>query len=375
MDYFARLLEPPDIGFDQSLNPLEKVTHVRHRLGHGPLQTYFRSRLPPNRMYWRFYNLLVRGLAGLAAPPNTEAARMSYWHGWLTAADVRATAYGMRVRSTFIWVASLTALSVTLAIISPIFELGVGWATSLSFGELSAVLVVAFAMLGTRWASWNQRWRDYRKLAELFRAQQTLAPFGEVLPAWIRQVSDRTSPVPTEQGQWVNWLFAAVSRTASVPSLSYSAETLAQVRDEADRFLEFQERYHEDVSERILRADARSVTIDLISFLIVFLLVGVKAFTSAFASLPKIYVEVLDVLVTVVPVLAINLAAIRAAIRFRLQADKSHALRHAIKRARDRLGEVQLTRPLASQDLIAIARNIAATMVHDTDERLAASDD
>jgi hypothetical protein len=255
-----------------------------------------------------------------------------------------------------------------------VFEVRGYRAAVFATGEFTTLLVISGLMLGSRWSNWNQRWRDYRRLTELFRAQQALTPVGETLQTWIRLVYDGQFPVSTDESQWVNWLFAATARMAPIGSHRFNAQSLVATRAELCSFLQQQLAYHDAVANRTIQADARSVVIDLASFITVLVLVALKIGVP-FATESTNWVRILEVSVAFLPVLAINLAGIRAAIRFRLQADKSHSMRDAIERSIRQLNQTDLKRPLASQDMAFLARNIAAHMIQDADVRLTVSDD
>jgi hypothetical protein len=79
--------------------------------------------------------------------------------------------------------------------------------------------------------------------------------------------------------------------------------------------------------------------------------------------------EWLNLAAIVLPVLALNVASIRAATRLQLQADRSQAMANHMGRAAVRLQAVELSLPLASRDLATIAQGVAAVMQQDTGGR------
>jgi hypothetical protein len=315
--------------------------------------------------------LLIHWLGGLAPYTAIEALAIPLWQDQLDPADSRATTYGTRVRSVYIWIAFLTALSVALAVIAPFYNLEGYRATLLSLGEFVSLLMIAILLMDSRWSNWSQRWRDYRRLAEHFRAQQAITPLGETSQIWVRQVHDKRFAVPSDERQWVNWLSAAKARMARIGTSVFNAQSLERIGKRIDEFLGRQEDYHEAVANRTMSADIRSVAVDLAAFCIDIDLIWIKTRLTLESTQSKW----LEMLVVVLLVLAINLAGIHAAIRFRLQADRSQIVRDAIQRARLRLTDVDLGRPLASQEVVSIARAVVATMVYDVQQKLAVSDD
>jgi hypothetical protein len=108
---------------------------------------------------------------------------------------------------------------------------------------------------------WHERWISYRLLAELCRKQHVLCLFGWSLPRWeverITDDDDATEDVPaTSRYAWVAWYFTAVTRSAPLPSGTFTREMLDCSRETGRGLFTEQAEYHK---ERQTRSGSLSV--------------------------------------------------------------------------------------------------------------------
>ena len=115
-------------------------------------------------------------------------------------------------------------------------------------------------------------------------------------------------------------------------------------------------------------AEDRLRRVEDAAFVIVVVLVAVKLCV-VLADRGGFSAVLLSLGATLLPVLAANIAGFRAAARLQVQADRSRAMAEAMDRTERRLGTVDLTRPLASQDLLTIVQDVASVMRQDTEVR------
>ncbi|HEY1934117.1 MAG TPA: hypothetical protein VGG99_19075 [Acetobacteraceae bacterium] len=375
--YLRRLLEPPDPGESHSMTALEYLRQVGEKLHSSPERIYFDARPIPTRAIWQLHNALIRWLSGLRTRRTTDdPIGDTYWFRLFLPADRLASEYGGRVRSGYVWVSLLTFLSVTLAALGPTLlrvRASMNMAgdamevlpTSL---ELLLLVAISVIMLRRQWHEWQQRWRDYRRLAEFFRAQQVLAPLCEGHLGWIRTVADLDFPTPVGRSLWVTWLYSAALRGAPWRSLRLYGASLEEQRRQILEIVAQQLRYHETSRELAQHAERRFRQVDELSFPIVFCLVAVKLVGLLSHWEPTVD-ELLSLAATVLPVLALNVASIRAATRLQLQADRSETMAQHMQRAAVRLHTVDLRLPLAVRELSTIAHGIANAMLQDIEGR------
>jgi hypothetical protein len=242
---------------------------------HDPILAQFLTGDFPRRPRSRLYDRLVHFAAGTKPPSGGPmpaqpgqacaaewrsawrqlpgerveevAARFAEAHGW---ADTAALWYGAAFRQSFTAIFMLTILAVMAA--------GIGAAEFESFGpmpevaEVLLLLVVLFFVRQGRQARSQDRWLQFRSLAERIRHLAMLWPLARTTPlVRVPEASRPTTPPTRDREGWVAWYLRAVARDAGLVGGTLDAEHTAAVRD---WFLEAellpQQRFHDGVASR-----------------------------------------------------------------------------------------------------------------------------
>lgn len=175
------------------------------------------------------------------------AGRFAEAHGW---ADAAALWYGAAFRQSFTAIFLLTILAVMAA--------GIGAAEFEALGpvpeaaEVVLLLIVLFFVRQGRQARSQDRWLQFRSLAERIRHLAMLWPLARTTP--LVRVPEAIHPMrpPTDDREgWVAWYLRAVARDAGLIGGDLDAGHTGAVRD---WFLEAellpQQRFHESMARR-----------------------------------------------------------------------------------------------------------------------------
>lgn len=378
--YLRRLLVPPRPGAEHPSAILEWLGRLSHSLAPEPARLYLASRPLPERSYWRAYSWWLGRSNPNAAP---EATPEDYWTAPMEPADRGANDYGQRIRSGYLWISVLTLLSVVLAASTPFLHNCVTLEVVLTALEILALGTICTLLFGRHWHDWRRRWQDCRRLAEALRSRRLLTPFADEAAGWSRNVvyglirQSPGIPPPVEQtvnrSLWVDWMISAYVRAAPPVVIQFHDKTAADARDAAIAFLKDQKSYHASSAARAHRADAVVRWMDELLLPGIIFLIIVKLFLVCFLpGHPGI--GVLGFLATVLPVFALNVVSVRAAWHLHLNAARSAAMANSMDDAIARLNAVDVSLPLASQDLAAIVMDVATAVARDTDARFELSE-
>jgi hypothetical protein len=373
--YLRRLLVPPRPGPEHPSAILEWLGRISHSLAPEPARLYLSSKPLPERPYWRAYSWWL-GRGDVHQPGGGVNA--DYWAAPMEPADRRANDYGQRIRSGYLWVSALTLLSVVLAAATPFVHDYHVLEVILIALEIVALGTICVLLFGRHWNDWRRRWQDCRRLTEELRSRRLLTPFADEAPGWSRYVvygmARRSSGLAqppgqtTDRSQWVDWMIAAYVRAAPPITVRFQGGTTAEARDSAIAVLREQKTYHTSATARARRADAVIRWMDELLLPGIILLILVKL-VLVLREPGHSGIGFLGFLATVLPVFALNVVSVRAAWHLHLNASRSAAMADAMDDAIARLSAVDASRPLASQDLAAIAMEVATAMARDTDAR------
>jgi hypothetical protein len=227
----------------------------------------------------------------------------------------------------------------SLAILAPLLSLTYG----LALQTLMVFIIVGITVLSVR-QKWQDKWVDYRFLAELLREVRFLMPLGCVvaLPAPVYRVHDYAS--------WVSWYHWLLSRNAGLPNYRMDVEFLqiyekfltSEVRSEAE--------YHERRGGELRRASLRLERASLFSFVggLVIAAIGIVSSWPLIAPLAAL-----------TSALGSVFAGVRSQGEFVQQAMRYGDMAATLNRILDVLGRIQPT----SQMLGKIAVDVADQMI------------
>lgn len=386
--YLERLILPPKPPSDHEhrRSPIHRAAHIA-RPPPQPLAAFFaETPLPPH--CWAQANAKLLQLAACGyrqdwhepPPPNDHPAAM-FWHTAYQPPDSRAGEYAARYRSTYVWVFALAALALIFAAVAlAVPGLEQHWhrlkddnwqtvKTVATAAELAALLLILWLVIVNIRREFHPRSIDYRLLAELYRKQQALALLGwslsgRAVQALVEQHADGTPP---ERAAWIIWLFAAMSRAAPMLRARFDPDRCERVRAIVlPNLLDEQADYHLGRLTLCERAGHGFVAAGTLLFLLVIAVVVAKLVLLGGGYAPWLN-SPLGLAATVLPALTAAAIGIRAYAELELLADQSRRMKAAMERARQRIARLDLTRPLASQDLGTEVLEVATRMLQDTD--------
>lgn len=150
-------------------------------------------------------------------------------------ADMAASYFALRFRSSFVTNFALAAVAVLLALS------GLFWPEGKVVLIAAELLVISLIILNTRSArksDFHQMWIDRRHLAERLRLLAMSSTLGRLE---LRDVEDGT----THPG-WVTWYARATARELELPPGQLDRDYLSRVRDTALHLIDDQIGYHEN---------------------------------------------------------------------------------------------------------------------------------
>ncbi|MGE0724083.1 MAG: hypothetical protein AB7O45_06900 [Alphaproteobacteria bacterium] len=388
-DYLRATLRPPADPPAHPHGDLERVLEAGRRLMRWPerdgLRALIDGRPPRERAPWQLHArvrdwaargwagrhdperealLSLRAEAGTAAPLaagdlGQRGAGAEAWARAFRAPDAWANGYSARYRTTYLVVVMLIAFALAMAGLSLAWYGGKLPATVLELGALLALIALVAANLAGRW---HQRWLSYRLIAELCRQQHHLAPLAWSLPLYRVDVAARAAEPGSE---WVGWYFNALTRAAPLPKGRITPGRLGEVRAGIrDGLLLDQVRYHSIVRPRSLQVVGRLQKYGERLFSATLVAVAVKL-GLLLAGAPAAATIAFGFLALLLPVLSTGFFAFRAYAEFNVLAAQSARMLDGFVEIDRSLTSVELTLPLASQELAGEAYELAAAMLAD----------
>ena len=169
--------------------------------------------LPATRSDWQRFDAAV---AGRIAP--MRFARLEEGFAW---ADNLANRFAQFFRSGHVMNFTFSAIAVALALFGYLF----GGSVKTMFVAIELLLIAAIVgntRMG-RAGSWQQRWLDYRQLAERLRPMRSLKLLAVARPPAV-SASSRTG-----SRRWVDWYAAAIWRQMGMPGGTIDAAELERL--------------------------------------------------------------------------------------------------------------------------------------------------
>jgi len=274
-------------------------------------------------------------------------------------ADYYATAYGARHRSTF----------TTILFLAPFAVCG-AWAGSIAayhdklwwaLGELLLLSVLLLFYANSRRLRFHEKWLDYRLLAERLRQLGFLWPLGRNSPV-IRVPAHGTSADP--RMAWANWWYRAVTREIGLANVSFTPDTLQRLATTlSTECMVDQAAYNRRARHVAHRAEHRLHVLPWIPLILALAAAATHVVEHLICAHPSAW------FVTTLTAIGILAPAFGAALHgFASQAGlpevgiRTAATVQQLDRFAERLAGVDLSRPLASAQLGAIALNVADVM-------------
>jgi hypothetical protein len=201
-------------------------------------------------------------------------------------------------------------------------------------------------------------------VAELCRKQAHLAALGWSLPLY--RVDGVAAAAGARRG-WVGWYFNALARAAPLVCGVIDPPRLETIRHALrNGLLMGQVYYHGRNQPRSARAAARLGRWGERLFVITVIVVAVKLLLLGMKWLPELTL-VLGLLAALLPVISAGFFVLRAYAELNLVADQSATMLYALAEAAEALDSLDLTKPLASQELAADGYALATTMLADVE--------
>lgn len=264
-----------------------------------------------------------------------------------------AAFYGRRVRSGIVLRYGMPALGglavALLAIVAP--QIGLAW---LGVQAVVMTLTIGEATWAVR-RRWNERWLDYRSLAERLRCDRFLVPFGLA-------IAGRGAEAGPEEPAWTLWLRRRLVRerwaggTLGADIVGRALDHLVAVELAGQiRYHEAADRRFRNLSRRLRMAGIGSIVCVVAASAVLF------ALSLADSAFPLIQALIMAALITL-PSAYLATRGIRLEGSFDLAAARSRQASTTLRRLRDRIGA-------ATPSLVRLAeasRAAAAAMILDT---------
>jgi hypothetical protein len=379
-DHLTRLIVPPHISPPHPHSVFERAVNRLRPTPPAPFAAWLAEKPLPSHWLWTAYGRLLRFASGLAPPwtspkpPDDPTAR--HWFDLYRPADERAGDYAARYRSVYVWVFALASLSLVFAAAA----LAAGHEAWLKFVMtalecVSLGMIVAF-VVANLWRDWHPRWIDYRLLAELCRKQQALAPVGWSLPtSAVQELTEQPTTdsandstvqdAPSDRTAWVAWYFAALMRAAPLPDGSFDLATKQRAREIALADLVCEQwQYHHDRHDQYEKASRFLIVWGEYLFVAVLALILLKLVILAVWG-GSLFVTVMGLLAAIVPAAAAASVGIRAYAELQLLAGQSRHMARAMQAAELQIHDLDLSHPLASQELGSLVFGVATLMLED----------
>lgn len=277
-------------------------------------------------------------------------------------ADYYATAYGARHRSTFTTILFFAPFAVVCAWFgsSASEEAKLPYALA----ELSLLVILTTFFARSRRLRFHEKWLDYRLLAERLRHFGFLWPLGRTSPI-IRVPTHAlfTDPRPG----WVNWWYRSVARETGLVSIELDRPTIGALAEQIDELLIRAQLAYNRHSHRVAhRAEHRlhlapwfPLSLALIASLLhVLEQLGVVHLTHEVA-------HALTSIGILGPAFGAALHGFASQAGFQEVGIRTDASAQQLERFQQRLTEIDLDAPLASQALGDLALSIADVMGED----------
>uniref|UniRef100_A0A372ILC6 SMODS and SLOG-associating 2TM effector domain-containing protein n=2 Tax=Paracidobacterium acidisoli TaxID=2303751 RepID=A0A372ILC6_9BACT len=360
--HLARLIPAPPRVRRHHNNWIGRLASVHREKNVSPASVYFSEEPKPSNPIWKTYSKLMAWASGCKPrypqvhEPVEPIAR--YWFRHYQTADSRASQYAARYRSSYVWVISLTTLSVIIgALALSLLRVKEEWSRVLAVCELATLIFIVLVVWASLRYEWHERSIEYRLLAELFRKQETLASLG-----WSLSIGHVQHLADTQRLSWVSWLFAAMQRSAPLPQASKMDNETARAM--LQHLIDEQITYHRDREKMSLNAAERFEGLGGLAFGIVLLCVILKVGSEAINGLPYM-VLALAVMAIILPGISAACLAIRSYAELQLLAEQSRYMISELEHSRIRVARLNISRPLVSQDLGAEAAIVGTTMLQD----------
>jgi hypothetical protein len=322
----------------------------------SPLKDFLDERPKTRRLPWRGYAALMSLLAPAPMlPPAEQVVTVEpvedWWRRLFVVADSYSVAYGERYRSSYVLIALLAVVALSLAAGAGQFS----WARHFAAVGVEVVVLVGIAalVLANYARRWHERWIEYRLLAELCRKQAVLAALGRCLPgADVTQLalegneSDETEDLPDEA--WVAWYFTAAMRAAP-PLIGSFAVLKPHALSIGRALVQDQRHYHRARRARNRRAGRRLATIGEWFFVLTFGFGLLKLFAAARDA--QDFVLLVGIVGAIVSAASAAFVGIRAYSEFSLLARQSTHMLGVLNAASADLDVIGVNQPLASHEL------------------------
>lgn len=291
--------------------------------------------------------------------PAQDGPPAAHWRSAYAAPDAYSNAYAGRYRSGYLVVSILIVLALACAVLglaSKPVKLEV------TLLELAALGLLLFVVLRNTLHHWHQRWLLYRLVAELCRKQEHLAALGWSLPLY--RVDSAAAAAGAREG-WVGWYFNALSRAAPLISGVLDRPRLEAIRHAfRNGLLMGQAHYHGRNQPRSALAAERLGRAGEWLFLVTLVVVLAKL-ALLLAQGPVALTISLGLLAALLPVISAGFFVLRAYAELNVVAEQSGAMLRELAQAAEALDSLDLSRPLASQDLATDGYALASTMLAD----------
>jgi hypothetical protein len=349
-----------------------------------PLRQFLAEAPLPKRWLWQSYARVMRLVAGPVrrpkpATPVAPAGEVwPYWERFYHPPDRLSVDYGSRYRSSYVVVFGLAAGALWASVLGSGFG---AWSLAANGAELILLVLIAALVFRNVEGRWHEKLITYRLLGELFRKQQALALLGWSVPAaeatHISGDVDELGVLPLDmqpRDVWVGWYFNAAVRAAPLPRGMLGGAALRDAWQAiGGSLVAGQVEYHDQRRRESRVAAEKFGQLGRLFFLGTFCLVALKLpligvhimRTKTLGGITEQATDAVRILQGLLPGLSAGFVGIRGYAELELVADQSTQMKRIMSNADEILKSLDLTAPLASQDLGAVTLSLADAMLRD----------
>ncbi len=373
---------PPPAAAHHMHGLLARLSHLGQRKQLEPLKDYsWRDPMPPGA-WARAYDVMMQWASRMLPAKSTrQSASVSdlgstarYWADRYQPANKCTGQYAARYRSAYMWLFVFATATLVFSALAAVAHGHFGLVVAAVLLEALMLGLILVTVISAIRGDWHQRFIEYRLLAELCRKQQVLGPLGRSvsLGAVYRMVHAQGHH---DRKAWIAWLFAAWERAAPLPT-GNSAAFLGPVvqKQIVGGLIDTQLAYHRARAEKSERADETFFKFGQWCFVAVCVCVALKLFVLIgthqggwFDELGEAAILVLTWLAIVLPAVSAAAFGIRSYTELQLLTEQSRHMIFALETAKRRIESIDVTQPLAIEDVGAETQAVATLMLQDID--------
>lgn len=385
---------PPPAAVHHIHGLLARVSHLGQRKQLDPLKDYSWHDPKPPGAWARAYDVMMQWASRMmpatptpqAVPASDPGSTARYWADRYQPANECTGQYAARYRSAYVWLFVFATATLVFGALAAVAHGHFGLVIAAVLLEALMLGLILLTVISAIRGDWHERFIEYRLLAELCRKQQVLGLLGRsvslgAVHRMVHESAEGPAQGHHDRKAWIAWLFAAWERAAPLPAGSSAASLGPIVQKQiVGGLIDTQLAYHRARAEKSERADETFfkfgqwcfVAVCVCVVLKLLVLIGTHHGGTAhqdgwFDGLGEAAVLVLTWLAIVLPAVSAAAFGIRSYTELQLLTEQSRHMIFALETAKRRIESIDVTQPLAIEDVGAETQAVATLMLQDID--------